>query len=79
MMNARLTIRFKGEHFVPELRHELYSHADLLALCGGILAFFFGASMLSLFEVVHFCSTRILFRRRYYAELQENASVSNVK
>lgn len=65
MLNARLTISFKDNHFVALKRHELYSHVDLLALCGGILAFFFGASMLSLFELVHFFSSKIFCRTKY--------------
>lgn len=65
MLNARLTISFKDNHFVALKKHELYSHVDLMALCGGILAFFFGASMLSLFELLHFFTSKIFCRSKW--------------
>lgn len=41
----------KENYFRAVTRRELYSHTDLLALCGGILALFFGASLCSLLEL----------------------------
>lgn len=70
MVNSRLTITFKSNNFVALKRHELYNHVDLLAICGGILALFFGASLLSFVEFMHFFSSKLLCRsdRRFGVE-----------
>lgn len=44
---------FKDGQFTPTVRYELYSNVELIALFGGLLALFFGASVLSLVEVVY--------------------------
>lgn len=50
---SRLTIMFKDSQFTPTRRYELYGNAEVIALFGGLLALFFGASVLSLVEVFY--------------------------
>lgn len=57
---SRLTIQAKENYFIASRRHELYNHTDLLALCGGILALFFGASLCSIIELIHYIANYIL-------------------
>lgn len=51
---TRLRIQAKENYFTAIRRHELYNHTDMLALCGGILALFFGASILSILELMYY-------------------------
>lgn len=51
---TRLTIQAKENYFTAIRRHELYNRTDMLALCGGILALFFGASLLSILELFYY-------------------------
>lgn len=51
---TRLTIQAKENYFTATRRHELYSHTDLFALSGGILALFFGASLCSILELLYY-------------------------
>lgn len=61
---SRLTILAKENYFRPVTRRELYSHTDLLALCGGILALFFGASLCSLLELFVYFSSYLMNWKR---------------
>lgn len=54
MEAARVTIMFKDSHFTATKRYELYNNTELLALCGGLLSFFFGASFLSILEIFYY-------------------------
>lgn len=60
MTYTRLTIQAKENYFTATRRHELYSNADLLALCGGIASLFFGASLCSILELFHYLTSYIL-------------------
>jgi Amiloride-sensitive sodium channel len=45
-------------------RSELYGKTDFLANCGGLMGLFLGVSVISLLEIVYFCSIRVCFNRR---------------
>ncbi|KAL9702139.1 hypothetical protein quinque_005657 [Culex quinquefasciatus] len=55
---SRLTIYFKEAQFITSKRSELYGVTDFLANCGGLLGLFMGVSLLSLAEIIYFCSIR---------------------
>lgn len=58
---------FKTATFYPMQRSELFSKTDLIASCGGILGLFMGFSLLSVIEIVYFCTVRplLLCRSRH--------------
>lgn len=62
MEAARLSIMFKDSHFTATKRYELYNNTELLALFGGLLALFFGASFLSLLEVLYYLVLKLIFK-----------------
>lgn len=64
MEAARLSIMFKDSHFTATKRYELYNYTELLALFGGLLALFFGASILSILEIVYNVVVKLIFTRR---------------
>ncbi|KAJ6633490.1 Pickpocket protein 28, partial [Pseudolycoriella hygida] len=45
---ARITFAFKDTYFNPTLRRKVSSFTEVVALCGGLLALFFGASLMSI-------------------------------
>lgn len=64
---VRLAISFKDNQFFASHRRELYGRTDFLANCGGLLGLFMGFSLLSIVEVVYYCTLRLacnLQRRR---------------
>jgi len=58
---SRLTIYFKEDHFLTSHRKEFYGNIDFLADCGGLLGLFLGVSVISLLEIVYFCTVRLGF------------------
>lgn len=50
---TRMTFVFEQNQFTPTKRYVLFSTTDGLALTGGLLGLFFGASLLSLVEIVY--------------------------
>uniref|UniRef100_A0A182QS19 Pickpocket n=1 Tax=Anopheles farauti TaxID=69004 RepID=A0A182QS19_9DIPT len=64
---ARLTIYFKEAQFITSKRSELYGVTDFLANCGGLLGLFMGVSLLSLAELIYFCSIRPFTILRSYS------------
>lgn len=60
---ARLTVMFKESQYTPIKRDTLYSNAEIIALIGGLLALFFGASLLSGVELLY-----VLVWRRFGSE-----------
>ena len=52
-------IYFKEEYVTTMERNELYGISDLISNFGGVLGLFTGFSLLSLFEILYFCSLRI--------------------
>lgn len=61
---ARLTIQAKENYFTAIRRHELNNRTDMLALCGGILALTFGASFLSIIELIYFLIGYMINRKK---------------
>ncbi|XP_065086994.1 pickpocket protein 28-like [Ochlerotatus camptorhynchus] len=71
---ARLTIYFKEAQFITSKRSELYGVTDFLANCGGLLGLFMGVSLLSLAEIIYFCSIRPFTILRSYRTKQTQPS-----
>lgn len=59
MQPARLSIFFKENQFITSKRSELYGQTDFLANCGGLLGLFMGVSLLSIVEIIYFCTLRL--------------------
>lgn len=57
---SSLVIMFRTEGFIPVVRRELYGTTDLLANAGGLLGLFMGISILSLVEILYFCTIKPL-------------------
>ncbi|XP_049547443.1 pickpocket protein 28-like [Anopheles darlingi] len=55
---SRLIIYFKGAQFTNSKRSEIYTFADFLANCGGLLGLFMGVSLLSVGELFYYCLIR---------------------
>lgn len=64
MKNSRLVIVFKDSHFTPTSRRILQNNTEMLALFGGLLALFFGASLLSFIEIIY-CFVENFIHSRY--------------
>lgn len=58
MQLSYLGIYYKEPQFMTSKRSELYGMTDFLANCGGIMGLCMGISLLSLVELVYFCSVR---------------------
>lgn len=72
---ARLTIFFKETQFITSKRSELYGQTDFLANCGGLLGLFMGVSILSIVELLYFCTIRLMCNLGM--RKKKNQSVSN--
>lgn len=59
MQPARLSIYFKENQFITSRRSELYGSTDFLAAIGGLLGLFMGVSVLSIVEIIYFCTLRL--------------------
>ncbi|XP_017063341.1 pickpocket protein 28 [Drosophila eugracilis] len=64
MKMSRVSIFFKEAQFLTSRRSELYGTTDFLANCGGLLGLFMGVSMLSIVELVYFCTVRLISNLR---------------
>ncbi|XP_055591474.1 pickpocket protein 28-like [Uranotaenia lowii] len=62
---SKLEIYFKDIQFITSKRTELYGLTDFVANCGGILGLCMGVSLLSLVELLYYCTLRplMLFRQ----------------
>ncbi|XP_018572880.1 pickpocket protein 28-like [Anoplophora glabripennis] len=63
---TRLNLFFKQQQFINSERNELFGQTDFLANCGGILGLFTGFSFLSIVEIVHFLSSRLMCNVKMY-------------
>lgn len=63
---TRLSIFFKERQFLTLKRSELYGYTDFFAKCGGLLGLFMGISLLSIVELIYYCTLRLgcTFRMR---------------
>lgn len=55
-----LTLFFKEKQFISSQRTELYGLTDFLANCGGLIGLFMGVSILSIVEIVYYCTLRLM-------------------
>lgn len=72
MQLSRLTIVFKESHYTPIKRFQLHSNVELIALFGGLLALFFGASLLSFVELAYVFVWQRCDRRRLHCPVELN-------
>ncbi|XP_063916628.1 pickpocket protein 28-like [Zophobas morio] len=61
-----LQIYFKEEQFTTVERNELYGMSDLISNFGGLLGLFTGFSIVSLMEIIYFCTLRIFCNEKIY-------------
>ncbi|XP_063917674.1 pickpocket protein 28-like [Zophobas morio] len=59
-------IYFKDEQIRTLERNELYGTSDLISNLGGLLGLFTGFSLLSIIEILYFCSLRIFCNKKIY-------------
>jgi Amiloride-sensitive sodium channel len=59
-----VNIFFSKNQFLSQQRNELHGNIDFLANCGGLLGLCLGMSVLSLLEIVYFCTIHFWFDRR---------------
>lgn len=62
MSYAYIMLFFKEDHFISLKRAELFGITDFIANCGGLLGLFMGVSLLSIVEIIYFCTIRWIYR-----------------
>ncbi|XP_055622259.1 pickpocket protein 28-like [Toxorhynchites rutilus septentrionalis] len=55
---SKIVIYFREAQFMPLKRNEHIAFSDLVASCGGLLSLFTGVSILSLLELIYYCTLR---------------------
>jgi Amiloride-sensitive sodium channel len=55
-----LLITVKKDNFFALRRSEIYGSIDLISQFGGLLGLFMGISLLSIVEILHFCTLRLI-------------------
>ncbi|XP_053668364.1 pickpocket protein 28-like [Anopheles marshallii] len=68
-----LSIHFKVSRFIPIKRSELFGISDFLANCGGVLGLFMGVSILSIVEIVYYCTLKPIMARTKASARPETA------
>ncbi|XP_044252515.1 pickpocket protein 28-like [Tribolium madens] len=61
-----LQLYFKDEQFMTMERNELYGISDLISNLGGLLGLFTGFSLITMAEIIYFCTVRVVYNRRLY-------------
>lgn len=56
---SEILVHFKNDQFLTLSRGELYGTTDFIANIGGILGLFMGVSVLSLLELIYYCTVRL--------------------
>lgn len=81
MLPARLSIFFKENQFITSKRSELYGLTDFLANCGGLLGLFMGFSLLSIVEIIYYCTLRLIcnLRTRKNRKRKQRLSIKKVQ
>ena len=59
-------------------RSELYGPVDFLANCGGLLGLFMGVSLLSIVDIIYYCSLHLVCNLRDRKRIESNREVTNV-
>uniref|UniRef100_A0A182Q221 Pickpocket n=1 Tax=Anopheles farauti TaxID=69004 RepID=A0A182Q221_9DIPT len=67
-----LSIHFKVARFIPIKRSELFGLTDFLANCGGVLGLFMGVSILSIVEILYYCTLKPIMARTVSNSRAEN-------
>uniref|UniRef100_A0A182KHA8 Pickpocket n=1 Tax=Anopheles christyi TaxID=43041 RepID=A0A182KHA8_9DIPT len=70
-----LSIHFKVSRFIPIKRSELFGVSDFLANCGGVLGLFMGVSILSIVELIYYCTLKPIMARSRKARAGTTATV----
>lgn len=65
---------FKEDQFISLRRGELFGKTDFVANCGGLLGLFMGVSILSIVEIVYFCTIRLLYRLKDHRDITAEAT-----
>lgn len=55
---SKMVISFRETDFIPLLRSEINSLSEMIANCGGLMGLFMGVSLLSLVELIYYCTMR---------------------
>jgi Amiloride-sensitive sodium channel len=66
---SQISIYFKENSFLTSQRVEHYGPIDFLATCGGLLGLFLGVSVISLSELMYFCTIRLYMNMQLSEEL----------
>ncbi|GAB0099612.1 pickpocket protein 28 [Sergentomyia squamirostris] len=66
---AYIVLFFKEDQFISLRRGELFGKTDFVANCGGLLGLFMGVSLLSIVEIIYFCTIRLLYRLKDHREI----------
>lgn len=62
---TRLSIFFQDNKVETTTRMEMYTFADFLAICGGLLGLFLGVSALSIVELLYYITLRLFWSIRH--------------
>jgi Amiloride-sensitive sodium channel len=65
---THITIYFRESEIFSSQRSEVYGSTDFLASCGGLLGLCLGISVLSLLEIVYYCTIHLLFNRTKFTD-----------
>lgn len=68
MRPSVVTIYFRVYEVDTWMRSEMYTTANFLALCGGILGLFLGVSVLSIIEFFYFSTLRLYLTLRQWKD-----------
>jgi Amiloride-sensitive sodium channel len=66
---SQISFYFKENSFLTSQRVEYYGPIDFLATCGGLLGLFLGVSVISLLELIYFCTIRLYMNMQLSEEL----------
>jgi Amiloride-sensitive sodium channel len=76
---SQIKVYFKENSFMTSRRMELYGTTDFLATCGGLLGLFLGVSIISLLEIVYFCTIRLYLKLRTGEKLDQERQIEPVE
>lgn len=61
IQQTRLSIFFESTQVETVLRYEVYSFAEVLVICSGLLGLFLGISAISIIELLYYATLRIFW------------------
>jgi Amiloride-sensitive sodium channel len=68
---AEIGVVMRENEFIALRRSQLYGTTEFLANCGGLLGLFLGFSIVSILELVYFCTIRLFCNFQMYLQTQE--------